>query len=193
MTVVVVMEGNNERGDRGRRYRASATQLFENASGRTDVDVVLAGGRSNASAEFDSRVGGDADLVLLVDSEALVSPGDAAWEHLAKLTGGDQIARPNGVRDDDAQLMAVSTETWVLAGQTLATTLAIDPAFHNDDADVEGVTKSTVLHDAQVVFGKTIMKRKVLLALGDVDHHRLRRKAPHADAFFTRLLRDVVT
>jgi hypothetical protein len=188
VTITVVMEGNKAPGERGRRYRESATRLFENATGRTDIDVVLAGGRSEASQEFTRRLtGGSADLVLLVDSEELVDPQHSVWEHLAALPPESRIVRPEGAGEDDGQLMVVVTETWVLSGLHFPTNTPIDPLFLDEHAETEGIDKQAVARDAKHVFGATKLKHRVLVKLAEVDHRRLRVKCPFAHAFFERL------
>jgi len=76
--------------------------------------IVACGSRSEAYRDFLKGLDDPKyeRVLLLVDAEAEVAGGDAAWTHLQKRDGW---AKPDGVQDDSAHLMVQCMESWFLA------------------------------------------------------------------------------
>lgn len=51
-------------------------------------------------------------IILLVDSEAEVTPGDSPWEHLRKR---DEWTKPRRAKNENAHLMVQCMEAWFIA------------------------------------------------------------------------------
>lgn len=82
--------------------------------------VVACGSRSEALDQFRLEIAeaGPDRALLLVDAEeplAPARPGVDPWAHVQQLSEGNRLARPAGSTTDQLHLMAVSTETWLLA------------------------------------------------------------------------------
>lgn len=97
--------------------RKAFSMLFEKAGVTSRPRVIVCGGRANAYASFCAALksGGTEDW-LLVDAEDVVPSGPPfdPWAHVWKRVG-DGWARPKGASDAQLQLMAVCTETWLVA------------------------------------------------------------------------------
>lgn len=97
--------------------RKAFSMLFEKAGVTSRPRVIVCGGRASAYASFCAALksGGTEDW-LLVDAEDVVPSGPPfdPWAHVWERVG-DGWARPNGASDAQLQLMAVCTETWLVA------------------------------------------------------------------------------
>ncbi|WP_375418290.1 DUF4276 family protein [uncultured Hymenobacter sp.] len=90
---------------------------------RLRLEIVACGSRNAAYDKFCAALeGGETEIVLLVDSEDVVTNLDAQtqqtrdpWQHFSNR--GDPWIRPAGATNDHAQLMGVSMETWLVADQ----------------------------------------------------------------------------
>ena len=103
--------------------------LAQRPSCRLRIEIVVAGSRGEAFNKFCAALaGGDHDVLLLVDSEDVITNLDAStnqtldpWQHLSSGTT-PLPSRPRNVTNDQAQLMGVTMETWLVAdAPTLAT------------------------------------------------------------------------
>ena len=113
--------------------------------------VVACGPRDRAFRSFERALhSGDGYPILLVDSEDPVVGANrydanpsGAWQHLVQ---HDPWTRPPGSKDDQAQLMVTTMETWLLADRQ--TLIGYFPAMSANalppDADLEGRRKQDV-------------------------------------------------
>jgi len=108
--VSIFVEGGANRKDLRARCRQGFSTLLRKAGIQAPFQVIPCG--SKAYDDFCSALqgrGADGVPLLLVDSEGPVQPNHGAWQHLNK--------RPQGVRDEQAQLMAQCMETWIVTGR----------------------------------------------------------------------------
>ena len=114
--VALYVEGGGTGGRLGQLFRNAWRDFFISAGLSGNLPrVVRGGGREQTFQQFSEAVKAarPEDLpVLLVDSERPVASGHSVWEHLQI---NDLWARPPGVGDEQAFLMAQSMETWLLA------------------------------------------------------------------------------
>lgn len=97
--------------------RRAFSELFIRAGIARKPRVIVCGGRQSAFKQFCQALQDDtADVWLLVDAEEVVQPGPpfAPWAHVLERKG-DAWVKPAGARDEQLHLMAVCTETWLLA------------------------------------------------------------------------------
>ena len=111
MALTIYIEGGGSRNEQRIRCREGFRKLLEKMGLPGMPGTRACGGRDRAFDMFETAVAGGDDAVLLVDSEDPVGAG-SAWRHLKVRDGWDQ---PAGTRDDQAQLMATSMETWIVA------------------------------------------------------------------------------
>lgn len=84
--------------------------------------IVACGSRRDAYDSYCTAIKNGEDAVLLVDSEALVTPENQEgssdtwqpWTHLIQREG-DHWAKPAGAVDTDCHLMAQCMESWLLS------------------------------------------------------------------------------
>ena len=151
MSVTVYVEGGGDRAELKRQCRKGFQELMANAGfGGRLPRVVACGPRDSAFRSFERALrSGDGYPILLVDSEDLVADADrsdanpaGAWRHLGRRDGW---TRPSGSKDDQAQLMVTTMETWLLADrQTLIAYFAMSANALPPDADLEGRRKQDV-------------------------------------------------
>ncbi len=114
MRVKIYIEGGDASHDTA--FRAAWTSFFEKAGlkGRMPRPV-RCNAREDTYSDFctavQTRKSGELPL-LLVDSEHLVQKGHDAWKHLK---AEDNWAKPAGAGAEDAFLMVVCMETWLIA------------------------------------------------------------------------------
>jgi len=114
VSVKLFVEGGGDSKELHSRCREAFRKLLEKAgfTGRMPR-IVACGGRRTAYDDFCTALGiasaSDYPL-LLVDSESPVQ--GEPWPHLE---ARDRWPRPQGASDDQAQLMVVCMESWVLA------------------------------------------------------------------------------
>ena len=122
MNVKVYVEGGGDARALRTRCREGFSEFFRKAGleGRMPR-IVASGGRQQAFKDFCTalnRAGADNFIVLLVDAEAPVAPGDGPWNHLH---GRDAWERPAAAGKDNIHLMVQCMEAWFLADKdTLA-------------------------------------------------------------------------
>jgi len=97
--------------------RKAFSELFQKAGVRNKPRVIVCGGRAMAYKSFCAalKAGGTADW-LLVDAEDVAPSGPPfdPWAHVAQRAGDGWIT-PDGATDEQLHLMAVCTETWLVA------------------------------------------------------------------------------
>jgi hypothetical protein len=111
MALTIYIEGGGDGRDLKIRCRRGFRKLLEKMNLPRMPGTVACGGRGIAFDKFETAVASGDDAVLLVDSEDPVR-GRTAWAHLKARDDWDQ---PTGTRDDQAQLMVTSMETWIVA------------------------------------------------------------------------------
>lgn len=96
--------------------RKAFSKLLEKAGVEKRPRIIACGGRKSAYDQFCGAVREDrSDAWLLVDAEEPAPSGPfAPWAHV-KERSGDDWDRPEGVSDEQLQLMNVVMETWLLA------------------------------------------------------------------------------
>ncbi len=114
--VEVYVEGGGDSKDVKIRCREGFHKLLDRTGLKRKPRFIPCGGREAVFDKFKTALRAkDAHPVLLVDSEdVLKSPDINAWEHLQSR---DAWMRPEGVLNDQAQLMVTCMETWIMADQ----------------------------------------------------------------------------
>ena len=174
------------------------------------VTVYVEGGGDSAELKGQCRRGfqellantgfgnGDGYPILLVDSEDPVASANrydanpsGAWQHLVQR---DRWTRPSGSKDDQAQLMVTTMETWLLADRQ--TLIAYFPAMSANalppDADLESRCKPDVtvaLRNATQSSGKGRYHKgnHSFDLLGRVEPEELKSRLPHFRRFVETL------
>lgn len=101
--------------------RKAFSMLFEKAGVTNKPRVIVCGGRASAYASFSGALKkAETEDWLLVDAEDVVPSGPPfePWAHVLKRDGW---ARPDSATDAQLQLMAVCTETWLVADRAALT------------------------------------------------------------------------
>lgn len=124
-------------------------------------------------------------VLLLVDSEGPVNPGQSAWQHLFNRDNWD---RPSGAANDSAYLMVQVMETWLLADRGALRRFfgpLLNENYFRQWPDLEAVPKDTafnVLEQATSNCQKKYRKDKVSFELlGQIDPALVADACPHAD------------
>ena len=152
MSVTVYVEGGGDSAELKGQCRRGFQKLLANAGfGGRLPKIVACGPRNHAFRNFERALrNGDGYPILLVDSEDPVAAADGsdanpsgAWRHLERR---DDWTRPSRAKDDQAQLMVTTMETWLLADRQ--TLIACFPAMNASalppDADLESRRKPDV-------------------------------------------------
>lgn len=202
MSVKVYVEGGGDRAELKTRCREGFSKLIDKAgfAGRMP-GVVACGSRNAAFDRFQTALRsarGDDYPILLVDSEDPIADANrpdadasGAWRHLAQRDGW---ARPDGVADDQAQLMVTAMETWLLADrQALAAyfpgmnTNALLPDTALEDRRKEDVLQA--LEDAARPSSKGgyAKGRDAFALLAQADPATLGSRLPHFRRFVAAL------
>lgn len=147
--VTIYVEGGGDRKDLKIKCRKGFRSFFSKAglSGQMPR-VVACGGRGDTLQRFRIALqcaGANEMPLLLVDSEASVSPDISAWEHL---TSRDGWTRPANAGDDQAHLMVQCMEAWFLADRSQLERF-FGPGFRRNAlanrTDIENIPKNDVL------------------------------------------------
>ena len=112
--VKIYVEGGGNSKDLRSRCRRGFVKLLERAGfiGRMPR-IVACGSRGDAFSRFSTaakELSSTSQPMLLVDSEDPIA--QSPWEHLGQR---DHWTRPDGVSDDQVQLMVACMETWIMA------------------------------------------------------------------------------
>jgi hypothetical protein len=109
------VEGGGDTAAQQAECRKGFRLLLEKAGIQSRMLEIIACGSRNATFKDFCQALNDAGMpILLVDSEEPVQT-DSAWAHLAQRDGW---TRPNNTQDNQAQLMVVVMETWLVADVT---------------------------------------------------------------------------
>lgn len=116
MKVKLYVEGGGDQGFLRTLCRKGFRELLAKTSLRDRMPSITAcGSRKSAFDDFCIAVKNATEgtfPMLLVVSEVQVQSGTTAWQHRADR---DHWQKPNGVEDDQAQLMVQCMETWIVA------------------------------------------------------------------------------
>ena len=200
MSVTVYVEGGGDSAELKGQCRKGFQKLLANAGfGGRLPRVVACGARNRAFRNFERALrDGDGYPILLVDSEDPVAEADrsdanpsGAWRHLSRR---DDWTRPSGAKDDQAQLMVTTMETWLLADrQTLIAYFpAVSASALPPDADLESRRKKEVsdaLRNATQSSSKGRYHKgnHSFDLLGRVQPEELKRRLPHFRHFVATL------
>ena len=195
VTVVLYIEGGGDNRRQSAQFREGWRKFFSMAGlGGRMPKVVRGGSRKQTFDQFAADIverRPDVTPLLLVDSEAPVSPDHSVWQHLQARDGWD---RPIGAGDDDAFLMVQVMETWFLADRdTLRNYFGAQFAENalKQWPELEAIPKQTVfdaLDRATAKCQKRYAKGKVSFELlARVDPTRVETACPHARALLDRL------
>ena len=196
MSVTVYVEGGGDSAQLKAQCRKGFRELLDKAGfGGRLPRVVPCGSRNRAFRNFERALrDGVGYPILLVDSEDPVAGSDrsdanpsGAWRHLSRR---DDWTRPSGAKDDQAQLMVTTMETWLLADRQ--TLIAYFPAVNAGalppDADLESRRKKEVsdaLRNATQSSSKGRYHKgnHSFDLLGRVQPDELKRSLPHFRRF----------
>lgn len=162
VAIRIYVEGGGDRKDQQTRCRDGFRKLLERVVPRRgQLTIIACGSREAAFKSFrmaSEQPAPDTTYLLLVDAEEVVAKNREAWEHLE---ARDAWKRPAGVGDDSAQLMAVTTETWLVADP--AALAAYYGARFNGNVlpqatDLEGVSKKDVMDALERATKRTAKK-----------------------------------
>lgn len=116
MKVTIYVEGGGDSKYQHIQCRRGFRKLIEKSGFVGKMPGIFAcGGRNAAFDDFKTAMRSKslADYpMLLVDSEDPIAENVSPWGHLETR---DKWLRPNGVSDDQAQLMVTCMETWLMA------------------------------------------------------------------------------
>ena len=200
MSVTVYVEGGGDSAQLKAQCRKGFQELLDKAGfGGRLPRVVPCGSRNQAFRNFKRALrDGVGNPILLVDSEDPVAEADrsdanpsGAWRHLSRR---DDWTRPSGAKDDQAQLMVTTMETWLLADrQTLIAYFpAVSASALPPDADLESRRKKEVsdaLRNATQSSSKGRYHKgnHSFDLLGRVQPEELKRRLPHFRRFVATL------
>lgn len=188
MKIKLYIEGGGESRSLHIECRKGFRGLLERAGFRGHMPSTRAcGSRSAAYEDFKTALCNTATTgeypVLLVDSESRVSL--PAWQHLRSRDGWE---RPDGVDDDQAQLMVQCMETWCVADRStlrefFGTRLRENalPALNNLEARAKEAIQDALVNatrDCGRQRGYEKGKRSFEL-LGRLDPAELKKYLPH--------------
>ena len=124
MKVKIYIEGGGDSKELHSRCREGYRKLIEKCgfTGRMPSPVACGGRQKTYDMFSTAQTSGDGSSypLLLVDSEDLVNGTDVtpnspiAWDHLSQR---DHWPRPEGVNNNQAQMMTTCMETWIMADQ----------------------------------------------------------------------------
>ncbi|MFN0096041.1 MAG: DUF4276 family protein [Dehalococcoidia bacterium] len=190
VSVAIVVEG----GGRGELHAAAFKRgwgAFFRRAGVSSISVVRGGARERAFDLFKRLVATrDGLVVLLVDSESAVEPGQTPWGHLKARDGWD---RPAAADQDSAYLMVQTTETWLIADRE-ALARHFGRGFRDSAlptrANLEDVPKAEAeakLKAATRDCPAPFEKRHAWEILAMLDASRVEAACPHAKHLLERL------
>ncbi len=117
------VEGGGDSNELKTACRKGFSEFFKKAGLKGSMPrIVACGGRENAYESFCTAIKSGEQALLLVDSEAAISPdcqkGDTVewkpWSHL-QYRDGDQWDKPATASDEDCHFMVQCMEAWFLA------------------------------------------------------------------------------
>jgi hypothetical protein len=112
---IVFVEGAGNEADQRADCRRTFQSLMRKLNDKVRVRVMPCGSRGDAYRKFKRELDKpNATAYLLVDSEGVVE-GKFAGKPWAFLKAHDKWTKPKGATDEQAHLMAVMSETWIVA------------------------------------------------------------------------------
>ena len=148
MKIIIYAEGGGDGKNLKSAMRRAFQAFFKKAGFTGELPKVRpCGGRQAAYDDFCVALANIKDgefPILLVDSEAAISPNSNPWNHLHRR---DKWDKPQGATDNHVHLMTLMMETWFLADKD-ALAAYFGPGF-NDQAlpnqSIESIAKLDVL------------------------------------------------
>lgn len=201
MKVVLYVEGGGDTAQQQRQCASGFRKLIQSIvpGSKNMPSVIACGSRGEAFKDFQTALSQqhrrkDELYALLVDSEDLVS-ATTAWEHLNRREE-DKWPRPVASSEDQAQLMTVMVETWLVADpDNIARFFA--PKFDKTKLptapDLETVAKANVMSALNAAAKKTrsglYEKKDAFNLLGTTDPARIATRCPTWGARFVAFVR----
>lgn len=116
MSVKIYVEGGGNGNALRRKCREGFSEFFRKTGLQGRMPKIMACGPRNAAYDdFCTALKQTATndfIILLVDSEAEITPDDSAWEHLKKR---DEWTKPRRAKNDNVHLMVQCMEAWFIA------------------------------------------------------------------------------
>jgi hypothetical protein len=193
--VTIYVEGGGDEASLKTQCRRAFNRLLKRAGFENRMPTVKAlGGRESAFDAFRTAHEQKSDgefIFLLVDSETIPVTSDP-WAHLKTQANWE---KPDGATDDQAQLMVVCMETWLLADPEAFAAyfgkdfkkakLPTSQLEKRPKADLyEAIKGATVNAKPKGKYGKT---RDSFKLLSEIDPVKLRKCCSWADRFFDSL------
>nr|WP_187345118.1 DUF4276 family protein [Cystobacter ferrugineus] len=192
----IYVEGGGHSGALKSECRRGFAEFFAKFVPRGKQPRIIAcGSRNEALDDFRTalRTYREDHVVLLVDAEAPVAPGQSTWAHL-----GDGWAPPPGATEENTHLMVQCMESWFLADLTelaayfgqgfQASSLPRNP-------NIEAISKQDVFRALEAATRQTRTKGAYskgghsFAILARIDPVKVRGASPSAERLATALLR----
>jgi hypothetical protein len=193
--IKLYVEGGGDCKEQHARCREGFRKLLEKSGFTGRMPRIIAGG--GRTATFDQfktsvRGAGMSDYsILLVDSEEVVAGDQSAWAHLKVCNDWE---RPDGVAEDQAQLMVTCMETWIMADRA-ALRAYFGRSLHEDRLiPIESLEMRhrQLIHEALAEATRHCKRNyrkgeRSFTILAEIDPQMLKRYLPHFLTFIQAL------
>jgi hypothetical protein len=196
--VRIYVEGGGTTGALKSECRRGFAEFFAKFIPRGKQPRIIAcGSRNEALEDFSTalRKYSDEHVVLLVDAEAAVPPGQPVWTHLSQRDGWEP---PEGATEENTHLMVQCMESWFLADPETLTAYfgqGFQASALPRNPNIEAIPKKHVFRALEAATRQTRTKGVYskgghsFAILARLDASKVRSASPHADRLAVTLLR----